>query len=102
MNNSRKFHYPKQQQQQDIDSLFIEKSMAKLGTREETDTLCTYKSKDQNILKSFSHFNKAATSNDLTFLKKSFNIMFRSYSVLNFTEFCSYYLKWSFRSSCHG
>ena len=44
--------------------------MAKLDTGEETDTVCTYKSKDQNILRSFSHFSKTATSNDLAFLKK--------------------------------
>lgn len=75
--------------------------MAKLDTGEETDTVYTYKSKDKNILRSFSHFSKIATSNNLAFLKKKkFNTMFgMSYSAFSFTEFCSYNLKWGFRSS---
>lgn len=44
--------------------------MAKLDTGEETDTVYTYKSKDKNILRSFFHFSKIGTSNDLAFLKK--------------------------------
>lgn len=44
--------------------------MAKLGTEEETDTTRTYKNKDQNTLRTFSHFNETATTNDLAFLKK--------------------------------
>lgn len=44
--------------------------MAKLGTGEETNTACTYRNKDQNILRTFSHFSETATSNDLAFLKK--------------------------------
>lgn len=45
--------------------------MAKLGGGEETDTACTCKNKDHNILRPFSHFSELATSNDLAFLKKS-------------------------------
>ena len=34
------------------------------------------------------------------FSKNNFNTIFRkSYSAISFTEFCSYYLKWDFRSS---
>lgn len=47
--------------------------MAKLGTGEETDTTRTYKNKDQNTLRTFSHFNETATTNDLAFLKKKKN-----------------------------
>lgn len=49
--------------------------MAKLDTGEETDTVYTYKSKDKNILRSFSHFSKIATSNNLAFLKKKKNLI---------------------------
>ena len=46
--------------------------MSKLDAGEETDTLCTYESKDQNIPRSFTHSSRTATSNDLPFLKKQF------------------------------